>query len=32
MQVELPMVSEETSSDLDDEIQEIKEFRDQIYL
>ena len=32
MQVELPMISEETSNDLEDEIQEIKEFRDQIYL
>ena len=32
MQVELPMISDENSSDLEGEIQEIKEFRDQIYL
>lgn len=32
MQVELPQLNEETSEDLEGEIQEIKEFRDQIYL
>lgn len=32
MEVELPQLSEEVENDLDEQIEEIKDFRDQIYL